>query len=131
VIETEKRGAMIKHKGGCHCGNIRYEISAPATLEVLQCNCSMCSKAAYLHLIIPNKQFSLLQGSENLIEYTFNTGTAKHLFCSKCGIKSFYIPRSHPNGISVNARCIEPETIAEMKITEFNGMDWEKAANQL
>ena len=101
---------MISHLGGCHCGKVRFEVTAPATLSVLDCNCSMCSKFGYLHLIVPKSRFRLLQGEEALTTYTFNTKVARHFFCSVCGVKSFYVPRSHPDGYSVNARCLDEGT---------------------
>jgi hypothetical protein len=105
---------------------VRFEVIAPAKLEVSECNCSMCSKAGYLHLIVPAERFKLLSGREALTTYTFNTGTAKHLFCSVCGVKSFYVPRSHPDGFSVNARCLDAATVEDIAVTPFNGRDWEK-----
>jgi hypothetical protein len=117
---------MITHTGGCHCGKVRLEVIAPAILEVSDCNCSICSKAGYLHLIVPRERFKLLSGSEALTTYTFNTGTARHLFCSICGIKSFYVPRSHPDGFSVNARCLDGDSIKELIVSRFNGREWEK-----
>ena len=117
---------MATHTGGCHCGRVRFEVTAPAALQVTECNCSICSKSGYLHLIVPADQFRLLSGRESLTTYSFNTHTAKHLFCSVCGIKSFYVPRSHPDGISVTARCLDPETIAGMVVTSFNGREWER-----
>ena len=116
---------MITHGGGCHCGRVRFELIAPKSLRVSECNCSICSKAGYLHLIVPAAQFKLLSGNDTLKTYSFNTHTAKHLFCSVCGIKSFYVPRSHPDGISVNARCIDAETIEELTVTPLNGREWE------
>ena len=117
---------VITHTGGCHCGRVRFEVVAPEILTVSDCNCSICSKSGYLHLTVPKSRFKLLSGSEALTTYQFNTGTAKHLFCSTCGIKSFYVPRSHPDGYSVNARCLDSGTIREMTITKFNGQEWEK-----
>ena len=117
---------MIKHTGGCHCGRVRFEVLAPARLDVSECNCSICSRSGYLHLIVPAERFKLVSGADALTTYTFNTGTAKHLFCSSCGIKSFYVPRSHPDGFSVNARCLDPETIAKIDVTPFDGREWEK-----
>ena len=116
---------MITHGGGCHCGRVRFEVIAPKSLSVSECNCSICSKAGYLHLVVPAAQFKLLSGNDTLKTYSFNTHTAKHLFCSVCGIKSFYVPRSHPDGISVNARCIDSETIEELTVTPLNGREWE------
>ena len=117
---------MRTHTGGCHCGRVRFEVIAPAHVDVSECNCSMCNKAGFLHLIVPAGQFKLLSGGDALTTYTFNTGVAKHLFCSICGVKSFYVPRSHPDGISVNARCIDEGSIESMSVRPFDGRDWEK-----
>ena len=110
----------ITHLGSCHCGAVRYEVDAPADIEADDCNCSICSRSGYLHLIVPKSHFRLLQGKDNLSTYTFDTHEAKHLFCKTCGIKSFYIPRSHPDGISVNVHCLEEGTVTSMKITPQN-----------
>ena len=123
---SARDGAMITHKGGCHCGRVRFEVVAPARFSVTDCNCSICAKTGYLHLIVPKSQFRLVSGSEVLTEYTFNTATARHLFCSVCGIKSFYVPRSHPDGYSVNARCLDEETVEEMTVIPKDGKNWEK-----
>ena len=117
---------MIKHTGGCHCGRVRFEVTAPARLDVSECNCSICSKTGFLHLIVPRARFKLLSGEESLTTYRFNTGVAKHLFCSHCGIKSFYVPRSHPDGYSVNARCIDEGTVEGMSVKKIDGKNWEK-----
>ena len=117
---------MVTHRGGCHCGLIKYEVLAPSRIEVSQCNCSICSKSGYLGLIVGKERFKLLCGEEHLLTYTFNTGVAKHLFCARCGIESFYIPRSHPDGYNVNARCLDPATIESMEINPVDGQNWEK-----
>ncbi len=122
---------MSTHTGGCHCGRVRFEVEAPAKLEVLECNCSICSKCGYLHLIVPEDSFRLLQGRESLTSYAFNTGTAKHFFCSVCGVKSFYKPRSHPEGISVNVRCLDEGSVESMAIAAFDGRDWEKGRSEI
>jgi hypothetical protein len=116
---------MITHQGGCHCGKVRFEVTAPKELTVTECNCSICRMSGYLHLIVKKDQFRLLQGTDILTTYTFNTGTAQHLFCSACGVKSFYVPRSHPDGYSINARCLDAGTISNMVITSFDGQNWE------
>jgi hypothetical protein len=118
---------MRTHSGGCHCGRVRFEVIAPPSIDVSECNCSICAKSGFLHLIVPAERFKLLSGGDALSTYTFNTGVAKHLFCSICGVKSFYIPRSHPNGISVNARCIDAGSIESMQVRPFDGRDWENA----
>lgn len=111
---------LITHRGGCHCGAVRFEVDAPAQLKLLDCNCSMCRMTAFQHLIVPASRFRLTQGAEHLSEYTFNTGTAKHRFCRRCGVKSFYIPRSHPDGYSVNARCLDAGTVTGVELELFD-----------
>jgi hypothetical protein len=113
------------HHGSCHCQAVQFTITAPATLSAIRCNCSICHKSGFLHLIVDADDFTLLRGKELLTEYRFNTEVARHLFCSNCGIKSFYSPRSHPDGWSVNVNCLEPNTIKGINITEFNGRHWE------
>ena len=115
---------MNRHTGGCHCGKVRFEVRVPAKPEVLECNCSICSKAGFLHLIVSKVNFKLLSGGDVLTAYTFNTGTAKHLFCSVCGVKSFYVPRSHPDGYSVNVRCLD-EPIPDVAVKKIDGRNWE------
>jgi hypothetical protein len=105
---------------------VRFEVTAPPKVTVTDCNCSMCSKFAYLHLLVAKSEFRLLQGGEFLTTYTFNTGTAQHLFCRVCGVKSFYVPRSHPDGFSVNARCLD--VVPEMTVRPFDGANWESSA---
>ncbi len=118
---------MLVHRGGCHCMRVRFEVEAPAQLSVSECTCSICIKSGYLHLIVPRERFRLLSGEEHLTLYQFNTGVARHLFCSVCGIKSFYVPRSHPDGVSVNARCLDAGTVASLTVRPFDGRDWEAA----
>ena len=116
---------MITHTGGCHCGRVRFEVRAPAAIRVAECNCSICAKSGYLGMVVPRERFTLLSGEDSLTTYSFNTGVARHSFCSHCGIKSFYVPRSHPDGINVNARCLDPGTMTEMTVVPFNGQEWE------
>jgi hypothetical protein len=105
---------------------VRFEVIAPARLEVADCDCSICSKSGYLHLIVPAERFTLISGRDALSTYSFNTHTAKHYFCATCGVKSFYIPRSHPDGVSVNARCLDAGTVESLVVTPFNGREWDK-----
>ena len=112
--------SLVTHRGGCHCRRVRFEVDAPASIEVLDCNCSICRMGGFLHLIVPGSRFRLLSGAGDLVEYTFNTGTARHLFCRHCGIKSFYVPRSHPDGYDVNARCLDPGTVVSMAVVAFD-----------
>ena len=119
------------HAGGCHCGRVRFEVTAPAEITVADCNCSMCRRSGYLHLIVPKSQFRLLRGEDSLATYSFNTGVAKHLFCKLCGVKSFYVPRSHPDCYSVNARCLDEGTVTRTTIRPFDGRNWEAARASL
>jgi len=109
---------------------VRFEVLAPAAISVADCNCSICRKAGYLHLIVDKAHFRLLQGADSLATYRWNTGAAQHLFCKVCGIKSFYVPRSHPDGYSVNARCLDAGTVARMEIRTFDGANWESSARE-
>lgn len=122
---------MTLHRGGCHCGAVRFEVEAPADLTVEDCNCSMCARSGFLHLIVPAGRFRLLQGADALAEYRFNTGTARHLFCRTCGVKSFYVPRSNPDGYSVNLRCLDPGTLGRVTVAPFDGQHWEQNAGRL
>ena len=119
-MNDPSRPALITHRGSCHCGRVRFEVDAPVAIDVLECNCSICRMTGYLHLVVPAARFRLLCGDDVLTEYRFNTGTARHRFCRYCGIKGFYIPRSHPDGVSVNARCLEPGTMASMRVVPFD-----------
>jgi len=119
------------HRGGCHCGAVAFEVEAPDSVELVDCNCSMCSRTGYQHLIVPKSRFRLLKGEDKITTYTFNTGAAKHTFCSVCGIKPFYVPRSHPDGISVNFRCLDPKEFKSVVTTEFDGSHWEVNAASL
>jgi len=123
--------SLLTHQGGCHCGAVTIEVDAPAELTVRDCNCSICAKSGYLHLIVPAERFRLLSGRESLTSYRFNSGVADHLFCKICGIKSFYVPRSHPDGYSVNLRCLDPSQIADVEIVPFDGANWEQHINEI
>jgi len=109
---------------------VRFEVLAPAAISVEDCNCSICRKTGYLHLIVDKAHFQLLQGAETLTTYRWNSGAAQHLFCKVCGIKSFYVPRSHPDGYSVNARCLDAGTVTRMEIRPFDGANWESSARE-
>jgi hypothetical protein len=115
---------MDTHEGGCHCGAVRFRV-AVERYEAVHCNCSMCTKKANLHLIVARDQFTLLRGAEALSTYRFNTGVAEHTFCKICGIHPFYVPRSHPDCIDVNVRCLDGDAPARFHITEFDGRNWE------
>ena len=110
---------------------MRFEVDAPAALRVQDCNCSLCRMSGFLHLIVPASRFRLLAGADDLVEYTFNTGAAKHRFCRHCGIKSFYVPRSHPDGVDVNVRCLDAGTVHALRIVPFDDNDRDAATAAL
>jgi hypothetical protein len=114
--------------GGCHCGAVRFEVDVAADPELSSCNCSICDMTGFLHLIVTKASFRLSSGQDKLASYRFNTGVAEHLFCSVCGVKSFYVPRSHPDGYSVNARCLDGNPLAGVVPREFDGQNWESSA---
>jgi hypothetical protein len=113
------------YEGGCHCGAVRFRVKV-SNYVVQDCNCSICRKKGFLHLIVPAEDFTLLSGKEQISTYTFNTATAKHLFCQVCGMHSFYHPRSHPDGIDVNVRCLDGNVLAHFEIEPFDGENWEQ-----
>jgi hypothetical protein len=113
-------------EGGCHCGRVRFRVSADLS-RVSECNCSVCTKKGFLHLIVPSEQFTLLSGMDAISTYQFNTGAARHMFCSYCGIHSFYVPRSDPDKIDVNVRCLEGVDLASLIPKQFDGRNWEEA----
>ena len=123
---TKKRAS-----GSCHCGRVKFEIQVGSQVVVHHCDCSICELTGFVHLIVPAGDFKLLCGESELSEYQFNTGTARHLFCKVCGVKSFYVPRSNPDGYSINLRCLQlPESVS---ITEesVDGKNWEQGAGKL
>ena len=113
--------------------DIEINTEAGHGIRVSECNCSICQQVGYLHLIVARSAFRLLQGADWLRTYTFNTRVARHHFCSRCGVKSFYVPRSHPDGISVNARCLElePAERSALQIEPFDGANWERNVHEL
>lgn len=129
---SKRRTSNLSWKtGGCHCGAVCFEVLTPDEVELVDCNCSMCRRTGYLHLVVPKERFRLVKGERKLTAYQFNTKTAKHLFCSVCGVKSFYIPRSHPEGHSVNFRCLNADEFKSVLTTEFDGKNWEAHAGEL
>jgi hypothetical protein len=120
----------VLYQGSCHCGVVKFEVEADADIEVEDCNCSVCAKSGYLHLIVPASKFKLLAGEEQLQTYTFNSGVAKHRFCRVCGIKPYYIPRSNPDGVDVNVNCLDTRP-GSMTVVKFDGQNWEQNAHTL
>jgi hypothetical protein len=114
------------YEGGCHCGRVRFRVTASLD-RVTECNCSVCGKKGFLHLIVAPEQFELLSGKDALTIYQFNTGVARHTFCSTCGIHPFYAPRSDPDKIDVNVRCLDGVDVSKIEVKVFDGKNWERA----
>jgi hypothetical protein len=121
----------VRIAGGCHCGAVRFEAEVPDAVELLDCNCSVCTKTGFLHLMVPHGDFTLLSGRDDLSSYRFGTGTAEHLFCRTCGIKSFYQPRSHPEAWSVNWNALDEAPRPQARVIRFDGRNWEAAHRSL
>lgn len=115
---------MDTYEGGCHCGAVRFRVVVEHH-DALDCNCSMCRKKGILHHVVPRERFTLLAGGDQLTTYRFNTGVAQHTFCRVCGIHPFYVPRSHPDGIDVNIRCLDGDAAGRFTVTPFDGANWE------
>ena len=118
-------------KGACHCGAVAFEAETDDDVVVDECNCSICVRVGFQHIIVPKSRFRLMTGEDHLTEYTFNSGIAKHLFCKTCGVKSFYIPRSNPDGYSLNLRSMDPAQFSSIEIRPFDGQNWEANAGKL
>lgn len=121
----------MRHKGSCHCNAVQFEVEAPENVTAYECNCSICYQTGFLHLITPRLNFELLSGEEAITTYTFNSKIAKHTFCKICGVKAFYVPRSNPDGYSVNVRCLDQTSFQKIEIEPFDGRNWEKNASKI
>jgi hypothetical protein len=120
----------IEYEGGCHCGAVRFSVWVDRH-DAIDCNCSICVKKGFLHVIVPPECFTLLKGQEVLRVYTFHTHVAKHTFCSVCGIHAFYTPRSHPDHVDVNVRCLDGDVLGRFAIRLFDGRNWEANIDQI
>ena len=130
-VETQGETDMVSCEGSCHCGRVQILVNVPLEVKISSCNCSICKKSGYLHLTVNREDLVLLQGKDFLTEYRFNTGTARHLFCQVCGVKAFYVPRSHPHGYSVNLNCVKLDERIQLTIRNFDGQHWERNINGL
>lgn len=122
--------AVSEYAGGCHCGAVRFAVRVRRH-EALDCNCSVCTKKGILHVIVPREDFTLLAGADALTTYTFGTGAAKHTFCRVCGVQAFYTPRSHPDGVDVNPRCLDGDAPARFSVVPFDGRNWEESVGAI
>ncbi|MGB2926258.1 MAG: GFA family protein [Limnothrix sp.] len=118
------------YQGGCHCGAVRFQVLIKEQ-KTVDCNCSVCMKKGFLHVMVPKADFTLLKGRDFLTTYTFNTHQARHTFCRVCGIHAFYYPRSHPDGVDINLRCLDDDVLDQFEIESFDGQNWEDNISQI
>ena len=118
-------------RGACHCGVVTFEAETDDDIVAYSCNCSLCDQVGFIHVIVPKSSFRLLGGADKITTYTFNSGVAKHTFCSVCGVKPFYTPRSNPDGYSLNLRCMDRSQFSSITIEPFDGQNWEENAGSL
>lgn len=111
------------YTGGCHCGQVRFEVEADLSVPVIECNCSICGKTGSRLTFVPAAQFNLLQGEDRLTDYLFAKQHIHHLFCSVCGIKSF-ARGAAPDGsqvVAINTRCLDEIDLAALNVQHFDG----------
>lgn len=123
--------ALTCHRGSCHCGAVKFEFQAASQIPVLICNCSICRRTKFEHVIVPRENFTLVEGNTSLSQYRFGSQTAVHTFCATCGVKPFYSPRSHPDSYSVNLNCVDLGTVGGTIVDYFDGENWEQAHKNL
>ncbi|HEX3593914.1 MAG TPA: GFA family protein [Polyangiaceae bacterium] len=128
--ERERPPLPLEVTGGCHCGAVRFRATL-RTFAMSECNCSLCSMKGYLHVIVPKEDFELLSSDATYSTYRFNTKVAQHHFCRTCGVHSFYVPRSHPDGFSLNGRCLDAVDLGWFEPTRFDGQNWEASIHTL
>mmetsp|Transcript_6351 Transcript_6351/g.18751 ORF Transcript_6351/g.18751 Transcript_6351/m.18751 type:complete len:135 (+) Transcript_6351:361-765(+) len=120
-------GDKVVHEGGCHCRRVRWRVTAAADLIAWDCNCSVCAMKRNVHFIVPAADFELLSGADDLVEYRFLTNVARHLFCGRCGVQSYYHPRSNPDGVGITVACVDEGTINSVEVRHFDGVHWEES----
>jgi hypothetical protein len=118
--------AKTRYEGGCHCRRVRFVVHADLATATV-CNCSMCTMKGYVHVIVPPADFELLSGRDDLSTYEFDTRVAQHHFCRVCGCAPYYVPRSDPDKVDVNARCLDGIDIDALPLKRFDGKNWEQA----
>ena len=119
----------MPYEGACHCGALQFRLNTRPPSALLRCNCSICELEDFLHWIMPLSHFEWISGEANT--YRFGSGVARHTFCPTCGVKPFYFPRSNPDGVSINARCVPGLNWRALPVDEFDGQHWEQNAATL
>jgi hypothetical protein len=107
-------------QGSCHCGAIRFEIETDFP-ELTMCDCSICKKKNALMVKVHESKFRLLAGAAQLTEYHTHTHTARHNFCSVCGIYPFHRKRVTPDNLGINVHCLEGANLDGVPIRQAVG----------
>ena len=117
------------YQGSCHCGRVTFEVRADLD-HVIDCNCSICRRCGALWHGVADSALRILTGEGDLTLYQFHTRTAKHYFCRHCGVHPFVRPRLAPTAWAVNVRCLDGVDLASLAVREFDGANWEAAAER-
>lgn len=120
---------MKSYNGSCHCGAVQIKFLKPSAISTItECNCSVCQKKGILHAAAQENELTLLEGKDALTLYKFGSGIAEHQFCKHCGIHVFGRPRSAPDRLTVNVRCLDDfaEILSSAKISRFDGQNHPK-----
>jgi hypothetical protein len=118
---------MSRQQGSCHCGKVVFEYEHADALAV-ECNCSICRRKGAIWWAVKDEHFRILKGQDDLVLYEFGTRTAKHFFCRHCGVSTFSNPRLAPDRWAVNLRCVDDIDLHTLRITMFDGQNWEQSA---
>lgn len=112
----------MAYKGGCHCGKIAFDVDGDID-QVIECNCSICSKRGYLLWFVPRANLHLSEPEAELPAYTFNRHRIKHHFCPVCGVAPFGIGSDGQGNAmaAMNVRCFQDVDPAALKIVPFDG----------
>lgn len=112
---------MALYQGSCHCGAVRYTVEAEP-VELTVCDCSLCRRRNAVMMAVPVAALTLLEGQEALTLYRWNTGVARHFFCSVCGIYTFHQKRSAPDHYGVNVFCLEGFDASSVPVRRADGL---------
>lgn len=113
------------YTGSCHCGKVKYEVETDLS-NVIECNCSICSRSGYVLSFVPGAQFKLLSGEDALSSYHFNKKQIDHQFCKHCGVRSFARGKK-PDGtpmFAINLRCLEGVDLKSLNIKQVDGKSY-------
>ena len=113
------------HNASCHCGSVQFELSLPNGLDdPRRCDCSMCRRRGTIVASVTLDGIKIIKGEDKLSLYQFNTMTAKHYFCSVCGIYTHHQRRSNPLQYGFNVACLEGVNSLELEnVPTYDGVN--------